>query len=79
MGDENEKNLIGALCALAVSVSSSAFGAEKVNIGAPSWTGAQAIAHLNQEIVTSVLAGKQLWFLETCRDLCCNGRGQWRY
>lgn len=53
-----KKTLVGALCALALSVSSNAFGAEKVNIGAPSWTGAQAIAHLIQEIVTSRIGGE---------------------
>ena len=53
-----KKTVISALCALVVSVSSSAFGAEKVNIGAPSWTGAQAIAHLIQEIVTSRIGGE---------------------
>lgn len=53
-----KKTILGTICALALSVSSSAFGAEKVNIGAPSWTGAQAIAHLIQEIVTSRIGGE---------------------
>ena len=53
-----KKTLIGALCALTVSASGAAFGAEKVNIGAPAWTGAQAIAHLIQEVVTSRIGGE---------------------
>ncbi len=53
-----KKTLLGAICALALSVAPGAFAAEKVNIGAPSWTGAQAIAHLIQEIVTSRIGGE---------------------
>ncbi|MGI9354700.1 MAG: glycine betaine ABC transporter substrate-binding protein [Rhizobiaceae bacterium] len=53
-----KKTILGAVCALALFASSAAFGAEKVNIGAPSWTGAQAIAHLVQEIVTSRIGGE---------------------
>ena len=53
-----KKLLIGAICALSMSVSSLAIAAEKVNIGAPSWTGAQAIAHLIQEVVTSRIGGE---------------------
>ncbi len=34
------------------------FAAEKVNIGVPSWTGAQAIAHLLAEVVTSRIGGE---------------------
>lgn len=51
-----KKNLLGAACAL-VMTSTSAM-AESVNIGAPSWTGAQAIAHLIQEIVVSRIGGE---------------------
>ncbi len=53
-----KKTIAGALFALTMSVSSAAFAAEKVNIGAPAWTGAQAIAHLIQEIVTSRIGGE---------------------
>ena len=35
-----------------------ASAAEKVNIGAPAWTGAQAIAHLIAEIVTTRIGGE---------------------
>ena len=37
---------------------SSSQAAEKVNIGAPAWTGAQAIAHLIAEVVTSRIGGE---------------------
>ena len=37
--------------------SGGAMAAESVNIGAPAWTGAQAIAHLIQEIVVSRIGG----------------------
>ncbi len=53
-----KKILIGAVCALSMAASSVAMAAEKVNIGAPSWTGAQAIAHLIQEVVTSRIGGE---------------------
>ena len=53
-----KKTIAGAILALTMSVSSSAFAAEKVNIGAPAWTGAQAIAHLIQEIVVSRIGGE---------------------
>ena len=53
-----KKTLFGVVSALAISVSSMAMAAEKVNIGAPSWTGAQAIAHLIQEVVTSRIGGE---------------------
>lgn len=53
-----KKMLISAMCALAVTTSSAALAAEKVNIGAPAWTGAQAIAHLIQEIVVSRIGGE---------------------
>ncbi len=35
-----------------------ALAAEKVNIGVPSWTGAQAIAHLLQAVVTEKIGGE---------------------
>jgi glycine betaine/proline transport system substrate-binding protein len=35
-----------------------AFAAEKVNIGVPSWTGAQAIAHLLQAVVVDKIGGE---------------------
>ena len=35
-----------------------AVAAEKVNIGAPAWTGAQAIAHLIAEVVTTRIGGE---------------------
>ena len=37
--------------------SGSAMAAESVKIGAPAWTGAQAIAHLIQEIVVTRIGG----------------------
>lgn len=53
------KTLLGITCATAIAVSSSqVLAAEKINIGAPSWTGAQAIAHLIQEVVTSRIGGE---------------------
>jgi len=52
------KNLLGAVCALAMTAALPASAAEKINIGAPSWTGAQAIAHLVQEIVVSRIGGE---------------------
>ncbi|MCP5082979.1 MAG: glycine/betaine ABC transporter substrate-binding protein [Alphaproteobacteria bacterium] len=39
-------------------VSVPALSAEKVNIGVPSWTGAQAIAHLLKEVVESRIGGE---------------------
>ncbi|MEM6616571.1 MAG: glycine betaine ABC transporter substrate-binding protein [Pseudomonadota bacterium] len=53
-----KKVLMGAVCAAALSASSMAMAAEKVNIGAPAWTGAQAIAHLIQEIVVTRIGGE---------------------
>jgi len=35
-----------------------AHAAEKVNIGVPSWTGAQAIAHLLAAVVTERIGGE---------------------
>jgi len=52
------KKILGAACALGLTAASPSFAAEKVNIGAPSWTGAQAIAHLIQEIVVSRIGGE---------------------
>ncbi len=53
------RNIItGAILALSMTVSTAALAAEKVNIGAPAWTGAQAIAHLIQEIVVSKIGGE---------------------
>ncbi|EFL89261.1 glycine betaine ABC transporter substrate-binding protein [Ahrensia sp. R2A130] len=39
-------------------LSTTAFAAEKVSIGVPSWTGAQAVAHLLAEVVTSRIGGE---------------------
>ena len=39
-------------------LSSASLAAEKVNIGVPSWTGAQAIAHLLKEVVESRIGGE---------------------
>ncbi|MGB7304058.1 MAG: glycine betaine ABC transporter substrate-binding protein [Burkholderiaceae bacterium] len=48
-----------AILAGLITLSSvSANAAETVNIGAPAWTGAQAIAHLIQEIVVTRIGGK---------------------
>ena len=43
-----------AICLMATS----ALGAEKVKIGVPSWTGAQAIAHLLQAVVVERIGGE---------------------
>ena len=51
-----KKTLLSAMIALAMS--STAFAAEKVNIGAPSWTGAQAIAALIAEVVETKIGGE---------------------
>lgn len=51
-----KKLLLGAVCALSLTTAQA--NAESVNIGAPAWTGAQAIAHLVQEIVTSRIGGE---------------------
>jgi glycine betaine/proline transport system substrate-binding protein len=47
-----------ALVAAVNLTSTSAFSAEKVNIGAPSWTGAQAIAALLQAVVVERIGGE---------------------
>lgn len=53
------KPIISAVCATAIAVfASPAFSAEKVNIGTPSWTGAQAIAHLLQAVVVERIGGE---------------------
>ena len=53
------KTLLAITCATALTAAgSAATAAEKINIGAPSWTGAQAIAHLIQEVVTSRIGGE---------------------
>ncbi|MFK7997264.1 MAG: glycine betaine ABC transporter substrate-binding protein [Granulosicoccus sp.] len=53
------KHLTTLACASAIALlSGTANAAEKINIGAPSWTGAQAIAHLVQEIVVSRIGGE---------------------
>ena len=49
-----KKTLLG----LTLALSSTTAMAESVNIGAPAWTGAQAIAHLIQEIVVSRIGGE---------------------
>ncbi len=54
-----QKKLSTALTAgLLLSCSTTTFAAEKVNIGAPAWTGAQAIAHLIAEVVTTRIGGE---------------------
>jgi len=54
-----KRTAITLAIAAALTVSHSAsFAAEKVNIGAPAWTGAQAIAHLIQEIVVTRIGGE---------------------
>ena len=53
-----KKIISSAILALSMTVSTAALAAEKVNIGAPAWTGAQAIAHLIQEIVVSKIGGE---------------------
>ena len=51
-----KKTIISAF--IAVAMSSTAAMAESVKIGAPAWTGAQAIAHLIQEIVVSKMGSE---------------------
>ena len=54
-----KKAMLGMTLGLSVSVlSTSALSAEKVNIGAPSWTGAQAIAALLQAVVVERIGGE---------------------
>ena len=53
------KTIVSAVCATVMTLTgSNAFAAEKVNIGAPPWTGAQAIAHLIKEIVVTRIGGE---------------------
>ncbi|MCP4877119.1 MAG: glycine/betaine ABC transporter substrate-binding protein, partial [Gammaproteobacteria bacterium] len=53
------KSILSLTFGIAVCLSSgAAFGAEKVNIGAPSWTGAQAIAALLQAVVVERIGGE---------------------
>ncbi|NKB76997.1 MAG: glycine/betaine ABC transporter substrate-binding protein [Gammaproteobacteria bacterium] len=49
------KTVVAASLAMSTSMS---LAAEKVNIGAPNWTGAQAIAHLIQVVVTDKIGGE---------------------
>ena len=49
--------LSSALSGSLLLCSSATMAAESVNIGAPAWTGAQAIAHLIQEIVVTRIGG----------------------
>ena len=54
-----KKTLLQTVVAAGFAVSTSmSFAAEKVNIGAPNWTGAQAIANLIQVIVTDKIGGE---------------------
>ena len=50
--------LLSGVCTAALLLSNVGLAAEKVNIGAPNWTGAQAIAHLIQIIVTEKIGGE---------------------
>lgn len=51
------KNFKSIVLASALLTGSGGAAAEHVNIGAPAWTGAQAIAHLIQEVVVSRMGG----------------------
>ena len=51
-----QKSIIGAFVALAMSTT--AVLAESVKIGAPAWTGAQAIAALINEVVTTKMGSQ---------------------
>lgn len=54
-----KKTFTGVVVAAAMSVTAlPAQAAESINIGAPSWTGAQAIAHLIAEVVTTRIGGE---------------------
>ena len=54
-----KKTVLGLAFGVALGVSSTAsLSAEKVNIGAPSWTGAQAIAALLQAVVVERIGGE---------------------
>ncbi len=53
------KTILCVLSGVALSLSAAqVFSAEKVNIGVPSWTGAQAIAHLLQAVVEERIGGE---------------------
>ncbi len=53
------KTIVSMACAVTLGLSSgAAFAAEKVNIGVPSWTGAQAIAALLQAVVVTRIGGE---------------------
>ena len=53
------KSILSTACAFALGLSSApALAAEEVNIGVPSWTGAQAIAALLQAVVVERIGGK---------------------
>ena len=53
------KTLLGLTSGVAISLAAApAFSAEKVSIGVPSWTGAQAIAHLLQVVVVERIGGE---------------------
>ena len=54
-----KKVIVSSLCALSLALSSgSTIAGESVNIGAPSWTGAQAIAALLQAVVVERIGGE---------------------
>jgi len=54
-----KKIFISSLCALSLTLGSGAsMAGESVNIGAPSWTGAQAIAALLQAVVVERIGGE---------------------
>lgn len=53
------KAILGIMCAGAIGmVSAPALSAEKVNIGKPTWTGAQAIAALLQAVIVERIGGE---------------------
>jgi len=52
------KQTLGVAIGAFLFASSPSFAAEKVNVGAPAWTGAQAIAHLISEVVTTRIGGE---------------------
>ena len=51
------KTALSLFTAGALAIGSQSALAEDVKIGAPAWTGAQAIAHLIQEIVVTKMGG----------------------
>jgi glycine betaine/proline transport system substrate-binding protein len=54
-----KKPILNLTCGIAISLSSTmAFSGEKVNIGSPSWTGAQAVAALLQAVVVERIGGE---------------------